>query len=219
MPSYKNLHMPHTATFPKMLAYIIFLVCWLPQRNLVPSFFLSSIFLFTIYMYNFMWFIKFRALVGMCGVCTRVHRCAWVCRGLHRFAQVYSGVHGFVCGGGGGLCGGMFRCIWYAWVCMGMCGSVWDEFSEYILETWVITSADFNTYLIRIFKKRFSLVFKRRNIFGIGICLFSKLGLDSDRPYLLGTYECINSSQNQYIEFINKEVSAVTRLMLVSHNT
>ena len=71
--------------------------------------------------------------------------------------------------------------------CMGVYGYVWDEFSEYILETRVITSADFNTYLIRIFKKRFSLVLKRRNIFGISICLFSKLGLDSDRPYLLGT--------------------------------
>ena len=28
---------------------------------------------------------------------------------------------------------------------------VWDEFSEYLLETWVLTSADFNTYPIRIF--------------------------------------------------------------------
>ena len=35
----------------------------------------------------------------------------------------------------------------YAQVCAG----VWDDFSEYLLETRVLTSADFNTYPIRIF--------------------------------------------------------------------
>ena len=35
----------------------------------------------------------------------------------------------------------------------GMCGCawVWDEFSEYLLETRVLTSQDFNTYPIQIF--------------------------------------------------------------------
>ena len=52
----------------------------------------------------------------------------------------------------------MCRCVRYARVCMGVCGSaqvsasvcVLDEFSEYLLETRVNTSADFNTYPIRI---------------------------------------------------------------------
>ena len=39
-----------------------------------------------------------------------------------------------------GVCG-------YAWVC----ACVWDEFSEFLLENRVHTSADFNTYPIRIF--------------------------------------------------------------------
>ena len=60
----------------------------------------------------------------------------------------------------GGMCGNVQVYL----VCMGVYGYVWDEFSEYILETRVITSADFNTYLIRIFKKRFSQVLKRGNI-------------------------------------------------------
>ena len=62
----------------------------------------------------------------------------------------------------------MSRYVWgCAWVCAGMCGCVWvrmcmvvrgdvhgyvwDEFSEYLLENRVPTSADFNTYPIRIF--------------------------------------------------------------------
>ena len=40
-------------------------------------------------------------------------------------------------GGGGG-------CVQ---VCMGVCGYGWDEFSEYLLETRVLTSSDFNTYV------------------------------------------------------------------------
>ena len=35
----------------------------------------------------------------------------------------------------------------YAWVC----GCMWDEFSECLLETRVLTSADINKYPIRIF--------------------------------------------------------------------
>ena len=33
---------------------------------------------------------------------------------------------------------------------------VWDEFSEYLLENRVPTSADFNTYAIRIFNLTFA---------------------------------------------------------------
>ena len=43
-----------------------------------------------------------------------------------------------------GLYAGMHGCAW-------VCGCMWDEFSEYLLETRVLTSADFNTYAIRIF--------------------------------------------------------------------
>ena len=68
-----------------------------------------------------------------CGwVCIGVHKCALVCAvwvGVHRCAQVCTGVK--VCG------------------CLRVCAR--DEFSEYLLENRVPTSADFNTYPIRIF--------------------------------------------------------------------
>ena len=53
---------------------------------------------------------------------------------------------------------GMHRCAW-VWVgaleCarVGARGCVWEEFSEYLLETWVLTSADFNTYPIRVYAR------------------------------------------------------------------
>ena len=66
-------------------------------------------------------------------------------------AQVYAGVRG--CAGEG-----MRRCAWvWEWAegglhgCAWVCAYVWDEFSEFLLETRVLTSADFNTYPIRIF--------------------------------------------------------------------
>ena len=40
------------------------------------------------------------------------------------------------------VCAGVFRCMWSIHECMQ------DEFSEYLLETRVLTSADFNTYRI-----------------------------------------------------------------------
>ena len=43
-----------------------------------------------------------------------------------------------------GLYAGMHGCAW-------VCGCMWDEFSEYLLETRVLTSADINMYPIRIF--------------------------------------------------------------------
>ena len=61
-----------------------------------------------------------------------VHTCTWVCacvRRCVRYAQVCMGV-----------CGSLQKC---AGVCKCVC--VLDEFSEYLLETRVNTSADFNT--------------------------------------------------------------------------
>ena len=66
--------------------------------------------------------------------------CAWVCKGVRGYVQgctVWAGVR---------------KC---ALVCIEVRGClrvcVWDEFSEYLLENRVTTSADFNTYPIRIF--------------------------------------------------------------------
>ena len=78
-----------------------------------------------------------------------VRRCVWVCTVMRGCALVcasvcmYALVHRCVC-----VYSGVCR---YTWVCLGMCGCVGDEVSEYILETGVLTSADFNTYPIRIF--------------------------------------------------------------------
>ena len=71
--------------------------------------------------------------MGVCGyarVCVGMRRgaqCGRVCTGVHWCAQVFVKV-----------CG-----------CLRVCA--WDEFSEYLLENRVPTSADFNTYPIRIF--------------------------------------------------------------------
>ena len=46
-----------------------------------------------------------------------------------------------------GVCAGVHGCVR---VCVGMQVCVWDDFSEYLLENRVPTSADFNTYPIRI---------------------------------------------------------------------
>ena len=52
---------------------------------------------------------------------------------------------------GGRVCIGVHKC---ALVCVKVCGCLrvcaWDEFSEYLLENRVPTSADFDTYPIRI---------------------------------------------------------------------
>ena len=71
--------------------------------------------------------------VGCARVCADVHGCAWV----------YAGVRVVTRG-----------CRW-VWAGVGRCGRVcacvWDEFSEFLPENRVPTSADFNTYPIRIF--------------------------------------------------------------------
>ena len=75
-------------------------------------------------------------------MCGGVCECVWVCTGVHEcggYAQVCSGV-----GGSARVCAGVHG---YARVC----ASMWDEFSEFLLENRVPTSADFNTYPIRIF--------------------------------------------------------------------
>ena len=64
-------------------------------------------------------------VVGVCG-CFGMWEWALVCAGVCGSVQVYAGVHGCA----------------EVWV------GVWDEFSEYLLETRVLTSADFNMYPI-----------------------------------------------------------------------
>ena len=70
---------------------------------------------------------------------------AQVCSGVGGSAQVCAGVHGYA----------------------RVCASVWDEFSEFLLENRVPTSADFNTYPIRIFSLYivyFWAVFLKKNV-------------------------------------------------------
>ena len=82
--------------------------------------------------------------VGCAQVCAGVrecvHGCARVCAGVGGSAWVCVGVHGCA-----QVCVDMHGCVW-------ICACVWDEFSEFLLENKVPTSADFNTYPIRIFR-------------------------------------------------------------------
>ena len=64
--------------------------------------------------------------------------CVQVCAGLLRYVR---------------MCAGVFKC---KWVQMGVHQYVWDEFSEYLLETRFLTSANYNTHLLRIFFLEFS---------------------------------------------------------------
>ena len=107
------------------------------QRTLVPSFFLSFFFFYLPFLYlanlhvndQFKSVQKHSNLTVWAGIvvhgCGRVCGCVWV---------------------------GVFKCMW---VQMGVHQCVWNEFSEYLLETRVLTSADFNTYSIRIFFTQF----------------------------------------------------------------
>ena len=78
-----------------------------------------------------------------------------VCVGMQGCAQVYAGVRSV--GGCAQVCASV---QWCSLVCAEVRGClrvcVWDEFSEYLLENRVPTSADFNTYPIRIFVKALS---------------------------------------------------------------
>ena len=98
-----------------------------------------------------MWFIKLRLSAGISGYVWGVCECALVYMGVCGCARVSAGVGGIAL-----VCMGV---RWCAWVCTGVCGyawicaCVWDEFSEFLLKNRVPTSADFNTYPIRIFWK------------------------------------------------------------------
>ena len=84
-----------------------------------------------------------------------------------------AGVRGYVC-----VWPGMHKC---ALVCVKVCGCLrvcaLDEFSEYLLENRVPTSADFNTYPIRIFFNKYqsqltTYLNKKDDIFSISVyCL------------------------------------------------
>ena len=63
--------------------------------------------------------------------------------------------YAWVCGVYAGVCG-------CAWLGVSMCGWMWDEFSEYLLETRFLTSANYNTHPLRIFFFKFST-----NIFSV----------------------------------------------------
>ena len=103
----------------------------------------------------------------MCGVCTGVRKCAQVCAGMHECTRVCMGVCR-CCRESMGVCG--CARVWlgvhgYAWVC----AIVWDEFSEFLLENRVPTSADFNTYPIQIFL--FLLLFPQKGSFLLVFCI------------------------------------------------
>ena len=64
-----------------------------------------------------------------------------VCVGVRGYALLWVGV-----GGCAQVCVDMHKCVH-------VCVCVWDEFSVFLPENRVPTSADFNTYPIRIFEK------------------------------------------------------------------
>ena len=66
---------------------------------------------------------------GYALVCVGVLGWAWVCVKVFRCVHIHMGVHRYGCGGG----------------------------CEYLLETRVLTSADFNTYPIQIFSMIFAV--------------------------------------------------------------
>ena len=101
----------------RILQLLSFLVRWLPQRTLVPSFFLllylpffkffvSSIFQITVISCDWSWTFEHHIRIsgyvwGMRGrVCAGVHGCAQVCTSVHTCMWVGAGVCGcaWVCG-------------------------------------------------------------------------------------------------------------------------
>ena len=86
---------------------------------------------------------------GVC-VCAGVHRCEHVCASVHTCTWEGAGL--CLCARVCAVCAGVHGCLWKsAEVCECLRVCVLNEFSEYLLETRVNTSADFNTYPIRIF--------------------------------------------------------------------
>ena len=97
-------------------------------------------------------------LVGMRGCARGCLKCAWVCPRICGSVQVCAIVCGYT--------------LVFVLVCIGVCGyarvcaCVWDEFSEFLPETRVLTSADFNMYPVRIF------VMNSRYLFRLKVCVF-----------------------------------------------
>ena len=86
-------------------------------------------------------------------MCSGDRKCALVCAGVRRCARVCTGVRVYTsvrcCAR---LYLGVSKC---AQVCMCVCECVWDEFSEYLLETRFLTSANYSTHPLRIFNHNF----------------------------------------------------------------
>ena len=79
-----------------------------------------------------------RGYARVCAGIRRSAQCGRMCTGVRKCAMVFTGV------------------CRSAWVSASVC--VWDDFSEYLLENRVPTSADFNTYPIRIFNTKVLLL-------------------------------------------------------------
>ena len=120
-------------------SFLSFLVRWMLQRTLAPSFFflllLLSFFLsaFFVFWHNYIWLISPKCHYYCYYYYHYYYYYYYYYWGVRRYVRVWTGM----------------------WVCVGGCRWVWavvlDEFSEFLLENRVPTSADFNTYPIRIF--------------------------------------------------------------------
>ena len=79
-------------------------------------------------------------------MCAGVRGCMQMCAGMPQCGMVCADVHG---------CVRVFTglCV-YARVFVGMHGCVWDEFSEFLLETRFLTSANYNIHPLRFFSKQ-----------------------------------------------------------------
>ena len=137
-------------TFVTLESSYSFLICWFIQQILTPTFY---------FLLLLRWFFKIcfqhvthvtnvmRGHALVCGnVCGCVGRCAQVCLSMRRYVRVCVGV----C-----WCGWVYMSVHNCvWVCMGLFGCVWewwDKYSEYLLETRFLTSANYNTHPLRIF--------------------------------------------------------------------
>ena len=111
---------------------------------------------------------------GCARVCASVRECASVCVGVGRSA----------------------------WVCTGVCGyaqereCLWDEFSEFLLENRVSTSADFNMYPIRIFLFTYIINQLQHHL----VLLFREFSLDNKYSELnkLGCISFIHTSSSKF---------------------
>ena len=92
------------------------------------------------YYYEFYYYYRCpQCALGCARVCMDVHGCVRVCVGMQGCAWVCTGVRSV---------GGCAQAFVKVCGCLRVCA--WDEFSEYLLENRVPTSADFNTFPIQI---------------------------------------------------------------------